>query len=80
MRKSVLIAATAATFTLGTAAFAAFSDADANGDGALSPDEFAAAFPDISAETFASVDTDADGVLSEGEHVAAVEAGVLPAE
>lgn len=80
MRKSLLIALTTGSLVVGTAALAAFADIDSDGDGLLSADEFAAGFPDLGAEAFVSIDTDADGMVSEPEHVAAVEAGLLPAE
>lgn len=80
MRKTIFATATVLSFAFGTAAFAAFSDVDSDGDGLLSPDEFAAAFPDVGAEGFVTIDTDADGMVSEPEHIAAVEAGLLPAE
>lgn len=74
------LAATAAFGLFAGSAFAAFSDMDANGDGALSVDEFATAFPDASTDAFAAIDVNADGGVTEEEYVAAVEAGVLPAE
>jgi len=66
---------------LGGAAYAAsFADIDANGDGSISQDEFAAAYPDASADAWTAADANGDGMLSEEEHVAAVQQGVLPAE
>ena len=62
------------------ASAASFADIDSNGDGAISPDEFAAAYPDAGSDAWTAADANGDGALSEDEHVAAVAAGVLPAE
>ncbi|KIT17342.1 calcium-binding protein [Jannaschia aquimarina] len=51
---------------------------DTDGDGAVSLEEFQAAYPDATAETFTAADTDADGVLSEAEMAAAIDAGLIP--
>lgn len=80
MKPVLIFASTALVLTAGTAAFAAFADLDADGDGALSAAEFTTAFPDISGDVFLTIDANADGVISEDEHVAAVDAGLLPAE
>lgn len=66
--------------TIASAALAAFSDIDVDGDGALSGEEFVAAFPDMTGEDFVTIDLNADGAITEDEHIAAVEAGLLPAE
>lgn len=59
---------------------ASFTDVDANADGAISPDEFAAAYPDAGSDAWTAADANGDGALTEDEHVAAIESGVLPAE
>jgi hypothetical protein len=64
----------------GTAYAASFADIDANGDGAISADEFALAYPEAGTDVMTAADTNGDGQLSNEEHVAAVEAGTLPAE
>lgn len=51
---------------------------DADGDGAVTLEEAQAAYPDITADSFAAMDSDADGVLSAEEVTAATEAGLLP--
>ncbi len=73
------IPATLVALVLGGAAFAAFSDADADQDGYLSAEEFTTAFPDATEDLFQAADIDADGKISEQEHVVAVDAGLLPA-
>lgn len=78
--KNVLIASTTAIVFAASAAFAAFGDLDTDGDGGLSVEEFGTAFPDMSGDIFVSLDVNADGVISEEEHLAAVDAGILPAE
>lgn len=52
---------------------------DADGDGAVTFEEFTAALPDGTTDLFTQIDTDLDGTLSEEEIAAAVEAGLLPA-
>lgn len=71
----------AATFALALSlpAVALASDAmDADGDGAVTMDEFQAAHPEADAGTFSAADTDADGMLSAEEIASAQEAGTLP--
>lgn len=80
MRMFVFVSAATGMLALGSAAFAAFSDVDTDGDGAITGAEMLAAFPDATAETMAAVDVNADGTISEEEYVAAVDAGILPAE
>lgn len=58
-------------------AFAAMS-MDADGDGAVSMQEFQAAMPDASPALFDDLDTNADGLLDETEVTEAQEAGILP--
>ncbi|MHA3914465.1 EF-hand domain-containing protein [Halovulum sp. GXIMD14793] len=79
MRKLSTIPAVLTVLMLGGAAWAAFSDVDADQDGYLSAEEFVAAFPNATEDTFQAADTNADGMISEAEHVAAVDAGLLPA-
>ena len=44
----------------------------------VSMEEFAAAYPDLTEETFALADANADGALDADEIAAAAEAGILP--
>lgn len=72
---------TAATFAVALTlpAVALASDAmDADGDGAVSAEEFSAAHPEAAEGTFEQIDTNADGALAEDEIGAAREAGILP--
>ncbi len=48
----------------------AFSDVDQNVDGVISEDEFLAAMPEATAETFASADVNAETVLTQDEYEA----------
>lgn len=73
-----LIAATLGV--AGAAGAAAFGEVDANGDGAISQDEFVAAYPQVGADVWEQIDANGDGQLTEEEHQAAVDAGLLPAE
>ncbi|KAB7613707.1 EF-hand domain-containing protein [Amylibacter sp. SFDW26] len=76
--KKIILALTAATFS--TAAFAAdFATVDVDQDGAISPEEFSAAMPDVDSNAFLAADTDQSGTLSEEEMTTAVENGLLPA-
>ena len=59
-----------------SAAFAAdMTEADSNGDGMLSADEFAAAYPEAAPELFAAVDLNADGMIDADEFSAATGTG-----
>ncbi|MEO0386058.1 MAG: EF-hand domain-containing protein [Pseudomonadota bacterium] len=78
--KSRLFLAGTALLLSASAAFAAFSDVDADGDGAITAVEFTTAFPDLESGSFVAADANADGVITEDEHVAAVDAGILPAD
>ncbi len=80
MNLRFLTVITAGAIALSGAAFAAFTDVDADGDGVLSADEFVSGFPDATEEIFTATDLNADGAISEEEHAAAVDAGILPAE
>ena len=72
---------TAATFilalTLPVAGFAQGS-MDADADGQVSAEEFAAALPDAPTGTFEQIDVNADGALDGEEIAAAQETGILP--
>ncbi|MCK0167008.1 EF-hand domain-containing protein [Jannaschia sp. S6380] len=68
-----LTTVTAALLLMGAPAFAQ----DADGDGNVSLEELQAAYPEVTADAFASMDTDADGVLSADELQAAIDAGML---
>jgi len=61
------------------ALFAQDAGPDVDGDGMVSIDEFAAAWPDLTEETFVAADTNGDGMLDADEIAAAAEAGVMPA-
>ncbi|WP_299847158.1 EF-hand domain-containing protein [uncultured Roseovarius sp.] len=77
MLKELTAATFAIALTLPAAALA--SDAmDADGDGLVSAEEFAAANPDAAEGTFEQIDTNADGALADDEISAARDAGVLP--
>lgn len=81
MQRLIWMTVIAGTLGLaGVASAAPFAEVDANGDGAISQDEFAAAYPEAGEEGWTQVDANADGQLTEDEHQAAVEAGLLPAE
>lgn len=51
---------------------------DTDGDGMVTMEEFAAAWPDLAEDAFVAADTNADGALDADEIAAATEAGVLP--
>lgn len=67
----LLIAATPAVF-------AQDAGPDTDGDGMVSMEEFAAAWPELAEDAFLAADTNADGALDEDEIAAAAAAGVLP--
>jgi hypothetical protein len=67
------------TSVMGSAALA-MTDADSNGDGRLSVEEFLAAYPELTATTFEATDVNEDGLIDGGEFAAGVTAGVLPAQ
>lgn len=65
---------------LATSAFAAGAiEIDANGDGVVTVEEMQAVFPDMTAETFASLDSNDDGALDDAELIAGQEQGLIPA-
>ena len=80
MRKLAILFAVSAFGLAGAAHAASFAEIDANGDGVIDAEEFAAAYPDAGADAMTAADLNGDGLLSSEEHVAAVEAGVLPAQ
>ncbi len=60
------------------AAYAAdMTAADADGDGMISADEFAAAYPDMDPATFVAVDVNADGMIDAAEFETATGDGGL---
>ena len=71
-----LIAAAAILF--GTAAAYAMTDIDLNGDGGLSMEEFAQAYPDLTEVEFKTADMDGDGMINETELADALANGLLP--
>lgn len=78
MLKRVAALAAGLGAVTGIAIAASFTQVDANADGMITQDEFAAAYPDAGAEAWTATDVNGDGVVTEDELVAAVEAGVLP--
>lgn len=58
---------------------ASFETIDTNGDGDISPSEFAVAYPMATQDDFTAADANADGMVSALEHTHAVETGILPA-
>ena len=61
------------------AAMESITEADADGNGTYSLEELQAAFPDLTAETFATIDANADGEADLAGVQAAAEAGLLAA-
>lgn len=61
------------------ALFAQDAGPDVDGDGMVTIEEFTAAYPDLTEESFTLADANADGMLDADEIAAAAEAGVLPA-
>ena len=80
LKKLAVLIASGVIASAGVAYAASFEEVDANGDGMITPDELAAAYPDAGEDAVAAIDADSDGQISEEEHTAAVEAGLLPAE
>lgn len=64
----------------GAAQAASFGDVDANGDGAVSQDEFASAYPEAGEDLWIQIDANADGQVTEDEFQAAVDSGLIAAE
>ena len=80
MKRPITVIATLGVLGMAGASLAAFIDLDANGDGALTSEEFSTGYPEAPPETFIAVDTNGDGMVTEEEMTAAVDAGILPAE
>lgn len=72
--------AVATVLIIAGVALANFDTADADASGAVDLDEFLAAFPGATEDTFMAVDLNADGLVSADEHQRAVDAGLLPAD
>ncbi|WP_264212620.1 EF-hand domain-containing protein [Leisingera thetidis] len=80
MKKFTLTAvAFAALAASPLAAMESITEADVDGNGTYSLEELQAAFPDLTAETFATIDANADGEADLAEVQAAEEAGLLAA-
>ncbi|MCU9846945.1 EF-hand domain-containing protein [Defluviimonas sp. WL0024] len=75
MKKFVLALGAIAAFA--AAANAQTTVTDTDGSGAYSIEELTAAYPDLTAEVFATIDVNADGVVDADELAAAREAGTL---
>ena len=81
MKKFALTAAAVAALTASPlAAMESITEADTDGNGTYSLEELQAAYPDLTAETFATIDSNADGEADLAEVQAAEEAGLLAAE
>lgn len=78
LKKLTVLIASGVIASAGAAYAASFADIDADGDGMITQEELAAAYPDVEEETLISVDLNADGQITEDEHMAAVEDGLLP--
>ncbi|AHD01709.1 calcium-binding protein [Leisingera methylohalidivorans] len=80
MKKFALTAAAFAALTAAPlAAMESITEADADGNGTYSLEELQAAFPDLTAEIFATIDANADGEADLTEVKAAADAGLLAA-
>lgn len=77
---SALALAAFLTSSLAYADEAVFKSADMNGDGTMSAEEFAEAFPSLNDDAFTASDTDEDGAISGEEFAAAAAAGTIPVE
>ncbi|MCY4334085.1 MAG: hypothetical protein OXC60_05370 [Litoreibacter sp.] len=73
----VLTIAFAGSFAA-TAAFAAVTDLDTDGDGVASFTELLAVYPTLTEEGFGAIDVNGDGVVDEAEMAAAIDAGLIP--
>ncbi|CUI00472.1 EF-hand domain-containing protein [Leisingera aquaemixtae] len=81
MKKFALTAAAVAALAASPlAAMESITEADTDGNGTYSLEELQAAYPDLTAETFATIDSNADGEADLAEVQAAEEAGLLAAE
>lgn len=79
MIRNLAIALVTLLGTAGLAQAATFAKMDTDHSGALSPQEFMAAYPKATKDLWTSVDTNGDGKVTEQELQAAVKAGTLPA-
>jgi len=75
--KKILIAAAAASLAGLAGAAVAQEVTDADGNGTFSMEELMAAYPNLTAETFATIDANGDGAVDQDELKAAQEAGTL---
>lgn len=78
LRKLTVLIASGVIASAGAAYAASFVDLDADGDGVITQEELAAAYPEMGEDAMAAVDANGDGQISEDEHAAAVDAGLLP--
>lgn len=78
LKKLTVLIASGVIASAGAAYAGSFTDVDADGDGVITQEEFAAAYPDVGEDAMAAVDANGDGQISEDEHAAAVDAGLLP--
>ncbi len=78
LKKLTVLFASGMIASAGAAYAASFGDVDADGDGVITQEEFAAAYPEAGEEAMTTADANGDGQLSEEEHTAAVEDGLLP--
>ncbi len=78
LKKLTALIASGVIASAGAAYAASFEDMDADGDGVVTPEEFAAAYPEAGEDALATVDVNGDGQISENEHTAAVDDGLLP--
>lgn len=78
LKKLTVLIASGVIASAGAAYAASFADLDADGDGVITQEELAAAYPEVGEDAMAAVDANGDGQISEDEHAAAVDAGLLP--
>lgn len=79
MRVYAWLTGLALIFGVSTIAQAApFADVDSDGDGLVTPAEFVAAYPDLSADVWNAIDADGDGAVTPEEHQTAADEGLLP--
>jgi opacity protein-like surface antigen len=75
MKNALFVAAAMAVCAVTASAATPVEDAD--GNGAYSMAEIAAAYPGVTEEAFTEMDTDQSGEISEDELAAAIDAGTL---
>ena len=68
MTGALTLSVALAPYMAGAQDMPAFSDVDQNVDGVVSEDEFLAAMPTATAETYASADVNGDSVLTQEEY------------